>query len=90
LDGPIIKLEPDEVPAKSIRMVVDLRRTRSKVSRLQGIHAISSKCGEFLVKTRVLAAREAYKKFWLQVPSVIVALPAAYLVNTGPFRGTTL
>jgi hypothetical protein len=27
---------------------------------------------------------------WLQGPSAVVALPAACLVNTGPYKGTTL
>jgi hypothetical protein len=36
-----------------------------------------------------MAARRRDKKVLLQVPSV-VALPAAYLVNTGLYRGTTL
>jgi hypothetical protein len=27
---------------------------------------------------------------WLQGPSAVVALPAACLVNTGPYRGITL
>jgi hypothetical protein len=35
-------------------------------------------------------AREAYKDAWLQGPSAIVALQAACLVNTGPYRDTTL
>jgi hypothetical protein len=31
-------------------------------------------------------AREAYKEAGLQGPSAVVALPAACLVNTGPYR----
>jgi hypothetical protein len=51
---------------------------------------ISSKFGKFLVNIRVVVAREAYKVTWLQGPSAVVSLPAACLVNTGPYRGTTL
>jgi hypothetical protein len=67
-----------------------IQRTRSKVWRLQGIYAISSKFGEFPVNIRVVVAREAYKETWLQGPSAVVALPAACIVNTGLYRGTTL
>jgi hypothetical protein len=35
-------------------------------------------------------AREAYKEAWQQDPSAVVALPAAWLVNTGPYRALTL
>jgi hypothetical protein len=34
----------------------------------------------------VVIAREAYKEAWLQGPSVVVALSAACLVNTGSYR----
>jgi hypothetical protein len=51
---------------------------------------ISSKFGKFPVNIRVVVAREAYKVAWLQGPSAVVSLPAACLVNTGPYRGTTL
>jgi hypothetical protein len=54
-----------------------LRRTRSKVWRLQGIYAISSKFGKVPVNIRVVVAREAYKETGLQGPSAVVALPAA-------------
>jgi hypothetical protein len=37
-----------------------IRRTRSKVWRIQGIYAISSKSGKFPVNIRVVAVREAY------------------------------
>jgi hypothetical protein len=39
-----------------------------------------------LLNTRVGVAREAYKEAGLQGPSAVVALPAACLVNTGPYR----
>ena len=51
---------------------------------------ISSKFGKFPVNIRVVVATEAYREAWLQGPSAVVALPAACLVNTGPYRGTTL
>jgi hypothetical protein len=70
--------------------VSDMRRTRSKVWRIQGIYAISSKFGKFPVNIRVGVAREAYKETWLQGPSAVVALPAACLVNTALYRDTTL
>jgi hypothetical protein len=38
----------------------------------------------------VVVAREAYREVWLQGPSAVVALPAACLVNTGPYKGITL
>jgi hypothetical protein len=54
------------------------------------IRYISSKFGKFPVNIGVVVAREAYKEAWLQGPSAVIALPAACLVNTGPYRGTTL
>jgi hypothetical protein len=51
---------------------------------------ISSKFGKFPANIRVVVAREAYREAWLKVPSPVVALPAVYLVNRGPYRGTTL
>ena len=51
---------------------------------------ISSKFGKFPVNIRVVVAREAYKETRLQGPSAVIALLAACLVNTGPYRGTTL
>jgi hypothetical protein len=47
---------------------------------------MSSIFGKFPVNTRVSVAREAYKEAGLQGPSAVVALPAACLVNTGPYR----
>jgi hypothetical protein len=63
-----------------------LRRTRSKVWRLQGIYAISSKFGRFPVNISVVVAREACKQAWLQGPSAAIAPQAACLVNTVPYR----
>jgi hypothetical protein len=37
-----------------------------------------------------MAALRGDKEAWLQGPSAVVAVPAACLVNTGPYRGTTL
>jgi hypothetical protein len=51
---------------------------------------ISRKFGKFPVNVRVVVARKAYKESWLQVPSAVVALPVACLVNTGPYRDMTL
>jgi hypothetical protein len=67
-----------------------VRRTRSKVWRIHGIYAISSKFGKFPENIRVVVAREAYREAWLQGPSAVVALPAACLVNAGPYKGITL
>jgi hypothetical protein len=50
----------------------------------------SSKSGKFPVNIRVVVAREAYREAWLQGPNAVVALPAACLLNTGPYKGTTL
>jgi hypothetical protein len=47
---------------------------------------MSSKFGKFLVNTKVVVTREAYKEPWLQGPSADVALPAACRGNTGPYR----
>jgi hypothetical protein len=58
--------------------------------RAYEVYAISSKFRKFPINIRVVVAREAYKEGWLQGPSAVVALPAAGLVNTGPYRGTTL
>jgi hypothetical protein len=50
---------------------------------------ISSKFGKFPVNIRV-ASLEKPMEAWLQGSSAVVALPAACLVNTGPYRGATL
>jgi hypothetical protein len=62
-----------------LTIFIYIRRTRSKVWRIQGIYAISSKFGKFPINIRVVVAREAYKERRS-------CLPAACLVNTGPYR----
>jgi hypothetical protein len=54
-------------------------------------YTLCSKFGKFPVNIRV-ASLEKPMEAWLQGPSALVALPAACLVllNTGPYRGTTL